>query len=39
MKDEEEESDENAAEAEGAYVQSQDENTSKNNSENTQAED
>jgi DNA gyrase subunit A len=39
MKDEEEESDENAAEAEGAYVQSKDENTSKNNSENTQAED
>ena len=39
MKDEEEESDENAAEAEGADVQSQDENTSKNNPENTQTED
>ena len=39
MKDEEEESDENAAEAEGADVQSQDENTSENNPENTQTED
>ena len=39
MKDEKEESDENAAEAEGADVQSQDENTSKNNPENTQTED
>ena len=39
MKDEEEESDENAAEAEGADVQSQDENTSKNNPENIQTED
>ena len=39
MKDEEEESDENSAEAEGADVQSQDENTSKNNPENTQTED
>tara|TARA_B000000475_G_scaffold257366_1_gene238549 strand:- start:881 stop:2620 length:1740 start_codon:yes stop_codon:yes gene_type:complete len=39
MKDEEEESDENAAEAEGADVQSQDENISENNPENTQTED
>ena len=39
MKDEEEESDENSAEAEGADVQSQDENTSENNSDNTQTED
>ena len=39
MKDEEEESDENSAEAEGADVQSQDENTSENNPENTQTED
>ena len=39
MKDEEEESDENAAEAEGADVQSQDENKSENNPENTQTED
>ena len=39
MKDEEEESDENAAEAEGADVQSQDENTSENSPENTQTED
>jgi DNA gyrase subunit A len=39
MKDEEEESDENAAEAKGADVQSQDENKSENNPENTQIED
>ena len=39
MKDEEEESDENAAEADGADIQSQDENTSENNSENTQTDD
>jgi DNA gyrase subunit A len=39
MKDEEEESDENAAEAKGVDVQSQDENTSENNPENTQTED
>ncbi|MAH20337.1 MAG: DNA gyrase subunit A [Flavobacteriaceae bacterium] len=39
MKDEEEEIDENAAEAEGAEVQSQDENTSENSPENTQTED
>jgi DNA gyrase subunit A len=39
MKDEEEESDENAAEAKGADVQSQDENKSENNPENTQTED
>jgi DNA gyrase subunit A len=39
MKDEEEESDENAAEAEVADVQPQDENKSKNNPENTQTED
>jgi len=39
MKDEEEEIDENAAEAEGADVQSQDKNTYENSPENTQTED
>ena len=39
MKDEEEESDENADESKGADVQSQDENTSENSPENTQNED
>jgi DNA gyrase subunit A len=39
MKDEEEESDENTSEADGADIQFQDENTSENNSENTQTKD